>query len=66
LSLIRIRRTGRAGVRGAIVALKRGNSRGAKGSRKMDGKDIAYGTPPPIKCPEHRSWLSLMERVRYT
>ena len=30
------RRARRAGVRGAIVALKPGNSGGAKGSRKMD------------------------------
>lgn len=31
-----VRRACRAGVRGAIVALKPGNSGGAKGSRKMD------------------------------
>jgi hypothetical protein len=31
-----IRRTRRAGVRGAIVATKPGNAGGAKGSREMD------------------------------
>jgi hypothetical protein len=31
-----VRRTRRAGVRGAIVAMKPGNAGGAKGSRKMD------------------------------
>jgi hypothetical protein len=36
LSLIRIRRTGRPGVRASIVAMKPGNAGGAKGCRKMD------------------------------
>jgi len=33
-----VRRTRRAGVRGAMVASKPGNSGGAKGSRKMDAR----------------------------
>ena len=36
LPLIRVRRASRAGVRASIVAGKRGNSRGAKGCRKVD------------------------------
>ena len=36
LSLIRIRRTRRAGVRASIVAEKSGNADGAKGRRKVD------------------------------
>lgn len=33
-----VRRTRRAGVRGAVVASKPGNAGGAKGSRKMDAR----------------------------
>ena len=33
---IRVRRASRAGVRVSIVVMKRGNSRGAKGHRKVD------------------------------
>ncbi len=33
-----VRRTRRAGVRGAIVAMKPGNAGGAKGSREMDAR----------------------------
>jgi hypothetical protein len=36
--IVTVRRARRAGVRGAIVAMKPGNAGGAKGSRKMDAR----------------------------
>ena len=41
-----------------IVAMKRGNARGAKGHRKMDAAASARRTPPPPECPEHDSGLN--------
>ena len=52
LSLIRIRRAGRAGVRAPIVATKPGNAGGAKGCRKMDANEEATGKDyEPVTVP---------------